>query len=188
MKSETLHRSDNFTNSWQWFQRKSRKCLGKRRWPTWSRFLLWSRRTEFNETWQEARSQCPLPSFSFLADLKKKQDGRPGLWLAEVFSTSLLKPLNGIKLQNLRGSKILTSYTSFFFLVCLFSGSIGKKIAAWPLIGRGIFYLSSETAERNSIKRYRKQDLYVLCKVLFFGPIENTKWPPWPLLQLLNGI
>ena len=27
----------------------------------------------------------------------EKQDGRPGLWLAETFSTSHLKPLNGIK-------------------------------------------------------------------------------------------
>ena len=27
--------------------------------------LLWNRLTEFNETWQEARSQCPLPSLCF---------------------------------------------------------------------------------------------------------------------------
>ena len=29
---------------------------------------------------------------------QKKQDGRPGLWLAETFSTSSLKPLNEIQL------------------------------------------------------------------------------------------
>ena len=58
------------------------------------RLLLWNRRTEFNETWQEARSQRPLQSLCF-SGLSKKQDGRPGLWFAETFSTSPLKQLNG---------------------------------------------------------------------------------------------
>ena len=58
--------------------------------------LLWNRWTEFYETWQEARSQCPLPSLCF-SGRWEKQDGCPGLWLAETFSTSPLKPLNGIQ-------------------------------------------------------------------------------------------
>ena len=48
------------------------------------RLLLWNRWMEFNETWQKARSQCPLPSLCF-SGRSKKQDGRPGLWLAETF-------------------------------------------------------------------------------------------------------
>ena len=67
-------------------------------------------RTEFNETWQEARSQCPLPSLCF-SGRSEKQDGHPGLWLAETFLTSSLKPVNGIQ-QSLTGRKILTSSTS----------------------------------------------------------------------------
>ena len=43
--------------------------------------LLWNCWTEFNETWQESRSQRPLPSLCFSGRLEK-QDGRPGLWLA----------------------------------------------------------------------------------------------------------
>ena len=134
--------------------------------------LLWNRLTEFNETWQEARTQHPLPSLCFFGligktkwplwplngwnifdfssetayrnstkrkrkqDLnvlyqvcvfradRKKQDGRPGLWLAETFSTSILKPLNGIQ-GNLTGSKILMSSTNFVFF-----GPIGKT--RWP--------------------------------------------------------
>ena len=35
------------------------------------RFLLWNRWTEFTDTWQEARSQHPLPSLCFRADRKK---------------------------------------------------------------------------------------------------------------------
>ena len=71
----------------------------------------------------------------FRAD-RKKQDGRPGLWLAETFWTSSLKPLNGIQ-RNLTGSKILTSSTKFVFF-----GLIGKtRWPPWPLIGWNIFRL-----------------------------------------------
>ena len=77
------------------------------------RLLLWNRWTEFNETWQEARSQCPLPSLCF-SSRSEKQDGRPGLWLTKTFSTSPLKPLNGIQ-RNLTGSNILTSSTKCVF-------------------------------------------------------------------------
>ena len=52
--------------------------------------LLWNHWTEFNETWQEARSQRPLQSCCF-SGWSEKQDGRLCLWLTETFSTS---PLN----------------------------------------------------------------------------------------------
>ena len=85
--------------------------------------LLWNRWLEFNETCQEARFQRPLPSLCF-SGRSEKLDGRPGLWLAETFSTSPLKPLNGIQ-RNLSGSKISTSSTKFVFFEL-----IGKT--RWP--------------------------------------------------------
>ena len=85
--------------------------------------LLWNRWTEINETWQETRSQRPLPSLCVSGRLEK-QDGRPGLWLAETFWTSPLKPLNGIQ-RNLTGSKILMS----FYQVCVFRADRKKKMA-----------------------------------------------------------
>ena len=97
--------------------------------------LLWNRWTEFNKTWQEARSQHPLPSLCFLGRLEK-QDGRPGLWLAETFLTSPLKPLNGIQ-RNLTGSKISTSFTKFVF----FGPNNKQKCSPWPIPQKGgIFY------------------------------------------------
>ena len=118
--------------------------------------LLWNRQTEFNETWQEARSQHPLPSLCF-PGRSEKQDGLPGLRLAETFSTSPLKPLNGIQ-QNLTESKISMSCIKFVFF-----GPSGKtRWPPWPLIGWHIFDFSSETAERNSTKLDRKQDLNIL--------------------------
>ena len=131
--------------------------------------LLWNPWTEFNETWQEARSQSPLPSLCF-SGRSEKQDGRPGLWLAETFSTSPLKPLNGIQ-QNLIGSKISKPSTKFVFL-----GPIGKT--RWPprpLIGRDIFGFSVETAEGNSTNLDRKQDLNALYQVCVFRADRKNK-------------
>ena len=100
----------------------------------------------------------------------EKQDGRPGLWLAETFSTSPLKPLNGIH-RNLTGSKISTSSTKFVFF-----GPIQKtRWPPWPLIGWDIFDFSSETAERNSTKLVRKQDLNVFYQVCVFRADRRNK-------------
>ena len=126
------------------------------------RLVLWNCWTEFNETWQEARYQRHLPSLCF-SSRSEKQNGRPGLWLAETFSTSPLKPLNGIQ-RNLTGSKISTPSTKFVFF-----GPIGKtKWPPWPLIGCDIFDFFSETADRNSTKHDRKQHLNVLYQVCVF--------------------
>ena len=104
--------------------RKNKMAALASDWLRHFRLLLWNRWTEFNKTWQEARSWHPLPSLCF-SGTSEKQDGRPGLWLADTFSTSPLKPLNGIQ-RNLTGSKISTSSTKF-----VFCGLIGKnKMAA----------------------------------------------------------
>ena len=87
--------------------RKNKMAALASDWLRHFRLFLWNRWTEFNETWQEARSQRPLPSLCF-SGRSEKQDGRPGLWLAETFLTSSLKPLNRIQ-WNLTGSKISTS-------------------------------------------------------------------------------
>ena len=127
--------------------------------------LLWNRWTEFNETWREARSQRPFPSLCF-SGRSEKQDCRNGLRLAETFSTSPLKPLNGIQ-RNLTGRKVSTSFSKFVFF-----GSIRKtRLPPWPPIGWDIFDFSSETTERNSTKLDGKQD-YVLYQVCVF-------WADW---------
>ena len=141
--------------------RKNKMAALASDWLRHFRLLLWNRWTEFKETWQEARSQRPLPSLCF-SGWSEKQDGRPGLWLAETFSTSL-KLLNGIQ-GNLTGSKTSTSSTKFVFFRL-----IGKtRWPPWPLIGLDIFEFSSETVERNSTKLERKQDLNVLYQVCVF--------------------
>ena len=127
---------------------------------------LW---TEFNETWQEARSQRPLPSLCF-SGRSEKQNGHPGLWLAETFWTSPLKLLKGIQ-RNLIGSKISTPSTKFVFFRW-----IGKtKWPPWPMICWDIFNFSSETAEQNSTKLDRKQDLSILHQACVFQADQKNK-------------
>ena len=122
----------------------------------------------FNETLQKARSQHPLPSL-FFSSRSEKQDGRPGLWLAETFSTSL-KRLNRIQ-RNLIGSKISTPSTKFVF----FWPIEKTRWPPWPLIGWDIFDFSSEMAERNSTKLDRKQDLNALYQVRVFRADRKNK-------------
>ena len=110
----------------------------------------------------------PSTKFVFFGPTGKK-DGRPGLWLAETFSTSPLKWLNGIQ-PNLTGSKISTLSTKFVFF-----GPIRKtRWPSWPLIGWDIFYFS-ETAERNSTTLDRKQDLNALYQVCVFRADRKNK-------------
>ena len=152
-----------------WADRKNKMAALASDWLRHFRLLLWNRRTELNETWQEARSQRPLSSLCF-SGRSEKQDGRPGLWLAEIFSTSPLKPLNGIQ-RNLTRSNISTSSTKFVIF-----GPIGKtRWPPWPLIGWDIFDFSSETAERNWTKLDRKQDLNVLYQVCVFRADRKNK-------------
>ena len=92
----------------------------------------------------------------------EKQDCHLGLWFAEAFLTTSLKPPNIIQ-QNVTGSKIAMFWTKFVFF-----GWIGKTW--WPplaLIGWDIMDIFSETAEWNSTKLDREQELKVFCEVFF---------------------
>ena len=131
------------------------------------RLLLWNRWTEFDETWQEARSQCPLPSLCF-SGWSAKQDGRPGLCLAETSSTSPLKPLNGIwkKLDRKKDLNVL-------YEVCVFWANQKNKVAALASDWLRHFRFFSETAKISTSS----------SKFVFFRQIGKTRWPPWPSRQ-----
>ena len=100
--------------------------------------LLWNRGTEFNETWQEARSQRPLPSLCF-SGRSEKQDGRPGLWLADTFSTSPLETAerNSMKLDWKQDLNVL-------YQICVFRADRKNKMAAlasdWLIYNRFLLW------------------------------------------------
>ena len=148
------------------------------------RLLLCNDWTEFKETWQEARSQCPLPSLCF-SGRSEKQDGRPGLWLAETFSTSFLKPLNAIQ-RILTGSKISTSSTNFLYQhdqVLCFSGRSEKQDGC-PGLWLAETFSTSPLKPLNGIQRNLTGSKISTSstKFVFFGPIGKTRWPRWPLM------
>ena len=180
------------------------------------RLLLWNRWTEFNQIWQEARSQRPLPSLCFSGQ-SEKQDGRPGLcWEISDFSSETAER-NSTKLDRKQDLNV-------FYQVCVFGADRKNKMAAlasdwlrhfrlllwnrwmelnetWqearskrPLpslcfsgwsekpdghpglwSAETFFDFSSETAERNSTKLDRKQDLNVLYQVCVFRADRKNK-------------
>ena len=163
-------------------------------------FDFFSETAEWNSTKLDRKQDLniPLPSLCF-SGRSEKQDGPPGIWMSETFSTSPLKPLNGIQ-RNLTGSEISTSSTKFVFYRSIgktrwppwsliswdifhfsstkfvFSRPIGKtRWLPWPLIGRDIFDFSSEITEWNSTKLDRKQDLNILYQVCVFRANRKNK-------------
>ena len=142
--------------------------IGKTRWPPWP-LIGWNIFDFSSETAERIstkldRKQDPsvLYHVMFLGQ-SEKQDGRPGLWFTETFSTSPLKLQNWIQ-RNLTGSNILTSSTKVMFF-----GPIGKtRWPGWPLIRCDIFDFS-EITEWDSINLDRIQDLNVLYQGWVFS-------------------
>ena len=111
--------------------------------------------------------------FVFLGPIRK-QDGHPGLWLAETFWTSPLKLLNRIW-QNLTGSKISKSSTKFVF----FRADRKNKMTA--LASDWLRHSTSPLKPLNRIQRYLtgRKVFYQVCR---FGTICKTRLLPWPLI------
>ena len=195
--------------------RKSKMAALVSDWLTHFRLLLWNRWKEFNETWQEARYQHPLPGLCF-SGRSEKQLGWPliGWDIFDFFSETA--DWNSTKLDRNQHLKVFYKVCVFradwinkmaalaygwpiHFRVLLwnrwmkfnetwqeaksqrhlpslcFSGRSEKKMAAWTLIGWDILDFFSETAERNSTKLDRKQDLKVLYQVCVFRVDRKNK-------------
>ena len=119
----------------------------------------------------------PSTRFVFFGPIGKTR-WLPGLWLADTFSTTPLKPQNQIQ-WNLIGSKISTPSTKFVFL---FGRS--EKQNGCP----GLWL--AETFSTSPLKPLNQIQLNLIgskistpsTKFVFFGPIGKTKWLPWPLI------
>ena len=171
--STKLHRKQDLNVLYQVcvfrVDRKNKMAALASDWLRHFRLLLWNRWTEFNKTWQEARSQRPLPSLCF-SGRSKKQDGGPGLWFAETFSTSSLKPLYGIQ-RNLIGSKISTSSTKFVFL------GRSEKQDGRPRLWLAETFLNSPLKPQNGIQWNTTGSKISTSstKFVFFGPVGKNK-------------
>ena len=157
--------------------------LKKTRWPPWP-LIGWdifdfsSETAERNSTKLDRKQDLNiLTKFVFLGR-SEKQDGHPGLWLAETFSTSPPKPLNGIHVQwNLTGGKISTSSTKFVFF-----GPNGKDCR--PGLWLAETFSTSPLKPLNRIQRNLTGSKISMSstKIVFFGSIGKTRWPSWSLI------
>ena len=141
------------------------------------RLLLWNCLTEFNETWQQARSQHLLPSLCF-SSRSEKQDGRPGLWLADIFSTSSLKPLNRIQ-PNFDWKQDIND----LYQVCVFQADRKNNMAV-PGLWLAETFLTSSLKPLNWIQQNVTWSKISTSstKFVFFRLIGKTRWPPWPMI------
>ena len=145
-----------------WADRKNKMAALVSDWLRYFRLLLWNRWSEFNETWQEARSQRPLPSLCFFGPIGKTR-WPPWLLIAsDIFDfSSETAERNLMKLDRKQDFNVL-------YQVCVFRADQKKRWPPLPLIGLDIFDFSSETAERPATKHDRKKDLNVLYQVCDF--------------------
>ena len=154
------------------------------------RLPLWNHWTEFNETWQEARFQRPLPSLCFSGRSKANMASPDSDWLRHfrlllwncwtefnenwqearyhrfyhvcVFRADRKTKMTAPAFDWLSMQDLRKQDLNVLYQVYIL-GTIGKP--RWPtkhLIGWGIFYFSSEIGEWNPTKHDRKQDLDVL--------------------------
>ena len=131
---------------------------------------------DFDETWQEVSPQHPLSSLCFSCR-SEIQDGRPGLWLAETFFDFFSTTAEWI-LTKLDSKQVLNT----LYQVHVFRADPSSKMAAlasdWlkhfstsfplPLIG----FWRNLTGSKSSTPS---------TKFVFFVPIGNPRWSPWPL-------
>ena len=177
--------------------------IGKTRWPSWP-LIGWDIFDFSTKTTGQQRkltaSKISISSAKFVfLGRTEKRDIRPCLWLAEKFSTSPPKLLNGIQ-RNLTGSKTSTSSTKLVFILMqlyrqqdlnilyhvffFFLGGGGSekqdcRAGLWL-----VETLSTSLKPPNRIQRSltRSKTLTSSTKLVFFLPVAKTRWPPWLLI------
>ena len=130
--------------------------------------LLWIHLAEFNETWQEARSQCPLPNLFFFRLIGKTRWQPLPLIGCDIFDFFLWKCWTEFN-ETWQEARSQCSYQ-----VCVFRPIGKKRWPPWRLIGWNIFDIS-ETADQNSKKPNRNQNLNVFHQVRVFQADEKIR-------------
>ena len=153
-----------------WADRKNKMAALASDWLRHFWLLLWNRRTEFSETWQEASSQCLLPCLCFSGKSEKNKMAALGSdWLRHFRLLLWNCERNSTKLDRKQDHNAL-------YQVCVFQVDRKKKWPSWPMIGWDIFDFSYETTERNSTKLDRKQVLNVLYQVCVFRAYPKKQY------------
>ena len=158
--------------------------IGNPRWLPWPligwnifRLLLCNRWMDFDETWQEASPHRPLSDFCFLCR-SEIQDGRPGLWLAETFFDFFSATAEWI-LTKLDRKQVLIA----LYQICVFYANRKSKMATLASDWLKHFSTSSPQPLNGFWRNLTgSKSPTPSVKFVFFVPIGNPRWPPWPLI------
>ena len=131
--------------------------------------LLWNCWIEFNETWQEARSQCSLPSVFFGPYWKIKWPPWPLICL-DMFDFSETAEWNSTKLDRKQDFNVLCQ-------VCVFPVDRTNKMAALASDSLRHFLLWNPWMEFNETWQ----------EFVFFGPIGKQDGHPGQILWFLTS-
>ena len=147
------------------------------------RLLLWNRWMEFNWTWQEARSQRPLPSLCFLADRKNKMAALASDWLRQfrLLIWNRWMEFNEIW-QEARSQRPLP-------ILC-FSGRSEKQDGR-PGLWLDETFSFFPMKPLNGIQRNLTESNISTSstKFVFFRAISKRKWAPWtPIPQKVGTL
>ena len=141
------------------------------------RLLLLNRWTEFHETWQETRSQRHLPSLCFSGRSKKTRWPPWPLigWDIFDFSSETAKR-NSMKLDRKQDLNIL-------YQVCVFQADRKNKMAALTSDRLRHFWLLLWNRWTEIQPNLTGSKIPTSStKLMFFGTIRKTRWPPLPLI------
>ena len=140
--------------------------------------VLWNRWTKLNETWQEARSQCPLPSLCFFGPIEK-QDGRPGQFFKQVAHCTHVHdmwPFGPLVIFLMLISYDKTISNKSIFLCCLWSIA-----AQTDHFVRHLFVcLSNSGTFLVGTHHYVLQSTHAFLGMLAFGDQDSLKSELWP--------
>ena len=154
------------------------------RWPPWPligwnifRLLLRNHSVDFDENWQEASPQRPLSTLCFWCR-SEIQDGRPGLWLAEIFFDFFSTTTQWI-LTKFDRKQVLNALYQF----CVFHADRKSKMAALASDWLKHFSTSSPQPLNGFWRNLTgSKSSTSSIKFVFFVLIGNPRWPPWPLI------
>ena len=144
-------------------------------WMRHFRLLLWNRVMEFNETWREARSKCPLPSLCFFGPIGKTRRPPWPLIGWDIFDlSSEAAEWNSRKLDRKQDLNVL-------YQVCVFRADWKNEMATLASDWLKHFGLLLWNGWTEFNETWEEARSHCPLPSFFFGPIGKTRWPPWSL-------
>ena len=142
------------------------------------RHLVWNRSTEFNKTYQEPRFQCSLPNFCFLGRSVNKMAAQASDCLRHF------RIIRWNRWTEFKETWQEARFQRFLPRLCFWAEQKKKQdgcTCLWLAETFSTFPLTILNGIQWNVIVYKISTFSI--KFMFFGPIGNTRWAPWPLIN-----